>query len=296
MKKVLIMALAAMSLTAQAQIVDVTSTQQLLKGVDSNMYYPVLSTDGSKMLYTSENFQGLKLYDFKDNVTQKVSDESRAGLDATFSCDGQTVYFVTQTWQDNRNMRQAKSYDIATRKLNEISAKGRVVARPMALKNGVMTTIDGVVSITDNKSTTVRTKGSVLYIGRNGVEKAYTPVESHAGYLWESLSPDGTKVMFFAAGKGIVITDLNGNVLKQLGNYESPVWFGNDCVVAMNAKHNGYQHTASQIVLMRADGSELQELTRPESMTMNPTASFEAGKIVYNTIDGRLYQMNVNLK
>lgn len=296
MKKVLIMALAAMSLTAQAQIVDVTSTQQLLKGVDSNMYYPVLSTDGSKMLYTSENFQGLKLYDFKDNVTQKVSDESRAGLDATFSCDGQTVYFVTQTWQNNRNMRQAKSYDIATRKLNEISAKGRVVARPMALKNGVMTTIDGVVSITDNKSTTVRTKGSVLYIGRNGVEKAYTPVESHAGYLWESLSPDGTKVMFFAAGKGIVITDLNGNVLKQLGNYESPVWFGNDCVVAMNAKHNGYQHTASQIVLMRADGSELQELTRPESMTMNPTASFEAGKIVYNTIDGRLYQMNVNLK
>ena len=296
MKKVLIMALAAMSLTAQAQIVDVTSTQQLLKGVDSNMYYPVLSTDGSKMLYTSENFQGLKLYDFKDNVTQKVSDESRAGLDATFSCDGQTVYFVTQTWQDNRNMRQAKSYDIATRKLNEISAKGRVVARPMALKNGVMTTIDGVVSITDNKSTTVRTKGSVLYIGRNGVEKAYTPVESHAGYLWESLSPDGTKVMFFAAGKGIVITDLNGNVLKQLGNYESPVWFGNDCVVAMNAKHNGYQHTASQIVLIRADGSELQELTRPESMTMNPTASFEAGKIVYNTIDGRLYQMNVNLK
>ena len=296
MKKVLIMALAAMSLTAQAQIVDVTSTQQLLKGVDSNMYYPVLSTDGSKMLYTSENFQGLKLYDFKDNVTQKVSDESRAGLDATFSCDGQTVYFVTQTWQDNRNMRQAKSYDIATRKLNEISAKGRVVARPMALKNGVMTTIDGVVSITDNKSTTVRTKGSVLYIGRNGVEKAYTPVESHAGHLWESLSPDGTKVMFFAAGKGIVITDLNGNVLKQLGNYESPVWFGNDCVVAMNAKHNGYQHTASQIVLMRADGSELQELTRPESMTMNPTASFEAGKIVYNTIDGRLYQMNVNLK
>ena len=290
------MALAAMSLTAQAQIVDVTSTQQLLKGVDSNMYYPVLSTDGSKMLYTSENFQGLKLYDFKDNVTQKVSDESRAGLDATFSCDGQTVYFVTQTWQDNRNMRQAKSYDIATRKLNEISAKGRVVARRMALKNGVMTTIDGVVSITDNKSTTVRTKGSVLYIGRNGVEKAYTPVESHAGYLWESLSPDGTKVMFFAAGKGIVITDLNGNVLKQLGNYESPVWFGNDCVVAMNAKHNGYQHTASQIVLMRADGSELQELTRPESMTMNPTASFEAGKIVYNTIDGRLYQMNVNLK
>jgi Tol biopolymer transport system component len=64
----------------------------------------------------------------------------------------------------------------------------------------------------------------------------------------------------------------------------------------MNAKHNGYQNISSQILIMNVDGSEKQELTKPESMTMNPTASFEAGKIVYNTIDGRLYQMNISLK
>jgi hypothetical protein len=47
---------------------------------------------------------------------------------------------------------------------------------------------------------------------------------------------------------------------------------------------------------MTVDGSKIQELTRPESMAMNPTASIAAGKIVYNTIDGRLYQMNITLK
>lgn len=296
MKKYLLILASVMCLNGHAQIVDVESTSQLLKGVDSDMYYPVLSKDGSKLLYSSVNYCGLKMYDFKDDVTLKLSNEERAGLDATFSEDGASVYFVTQTWKDRRNMRQAKSYSLATRKTDVISPEGRVVMRPLALKGGVMTTVDGTVNSTVKNATTVRTKGSVLYIGQNGIEKAYTPVESHAGYCWESLSPDGTKVMFFAAGKGIYITDLNGNIISNLGNYEAPVWYGNDCVVAMNAKHNGYQHISSQIIIIRADGSQMQALTKPESMTMNPTASIEAGKIVYNTIDGRLYQMNINLK
>ena len=63
----------------------------------------------------------------------------------------------------------------------------------------------------------------------------------------------------------------------------------------MKATDDGHQYSSSQIVMLKADGSEIQEITRPESMTMFPTASFEAGKIVYNTIDGRLFEMSVNL-
>lgn len=296
MKKIVLMVAAMAALTAQAQIVEVQSTSQLLKGVDSDMYYPVISSDGSKLLYTTENFVGLKMYDFNDDVTLKISDAERAGLDASFSRDGKSVYYVTQLINDGKNIRQAKSYNLAEKKELAISAEGRVVRKPLALKGGVMTAVDGDISATVKNATTVRSEGSVLYIGINGVEKAYTPVESHAGYLWESLSPDGTKVLFFAAGKGIYVTDLNGNILQFLGNYEAPVWYGDNCVVAMNAKHNGYQHISSQIVMMTIDGEKFQELTKPESMTMNPTASYDAGKVVYNTIDGRLYQMNINLK
>jgi hypothetical protein len=74
------------------------------------------------------------------------------------------------------------------------------------------------------------------------------------------------------------------------------VWFGDNHIVAMNATNDGHNYRSSQIVLMSVDGSQFQELTKPESMTMNPTASFVAGKIVYATIDGRLYQMNLKLK
>ncbi len=285
------------AISMNAQIAEVSSKVPLLSGVESDMYYPVLSEDGQKLLFTSDNFTGLKMYDYKDNVTVKITDEVRAGFDASFSIDGNSVYYVAQHNINGRNMRQVKSYDILKKSIKAESPVGRYVSRPVALKGGVVAVVDGKSVMTaKNNTLSVRTEGSKLYITRNGIEQAFSPVESYAGYLWASLSPDKTKVLFFAAGKGAYVVDLKGNIIAKLGNYESPVWFGNDCVVAMNAKHNGYQHISSQIVMMKVDGSAFQELTMPESMAMNPTASFDAGKIVYNTIDGRLYQMNITLK
>lgn len=297
MKKLLlsIMAFAGI-VTMNAQIAEVESVTPLLKGVESEMYHPILSSDGSQLLFSEVNFKGLRLYNFNDNVVVKVSTEARAGFDASFSPDGKEIYFVTQTLQNNRNMRQIKKYDITSRQTIDMTQQGRVVGRLVATAKGFSTTVDGKLVTTDSKATCVRTEGAQLFIAKNGVEKAYTPIEGSVGYIWASLSPDGTKVMFFAAAHGIVITDLNGNILSMPGNYEAPVWYGNDHIVAMNATNDGYNYHSSQIVLLSVDGSQKQELTKPESMTMNPTASIEAGKIVYSTIDGRLYQMNIKLK
>lgn len=290
-----IMAFAGIA-TMNAQIAEIESVSPLLKGVEQEMYNPILSADGSQLLFSEANYKGLRLYDFNDNVVVKVSDEARAGFDASFSPDGKEIYFVTQVREDNRNLRQVKKYNIASRKTIEMTQQGRVVGRPVATTKGFAATVDGTLVSTDANATRVRTEGAKLFITQNGVEKAYTPIEGSVGYIWASLSPDGSKVMFFAAAHGIVITDLNGNILSMPGNYEAPVWFGNNHIVAMNATNDGYNYHSSQIVLLTVDGSQKQELTKPETMTMNPTASIEAGKIVYATIDGRLYQMNINLK
>lgn len=279
-----------------AQIAKVESVTPLLKGVESDVHHPVLSVDGSRLLFSSCNYTGLRMYDFNDNVVTKVSNEERAGFDASFSPDGSEIYFVTQIRDGVRNLRQVKKYNIASRQIAEMTQQGRVVGRPIATAKGFATTVDGTLIATDAKATRVRTEGSQLFITQNGVEKAYTPIKGSVGYIWASLSPDGSKVMFFAAAHGIVITDLDGNILSMPGNYEAPVWYGNNHIVAMNATNDGYNYHSSQIVLLSVDGSQKQELTKPESMTMNPTASFESGKIVYATIDGRLYQMNINLK
>ena len=137
------------------------------------------------------------------------------------------------------------------------------------------------------------TEGSRVHVIVGGEERVFAPVDSWAGYLWASLSPDGKRVAFFAAGKGIVIIDLRGQMLAMLGNYEMPCWYNNDYLVAQNAKDDGHQFTSSQILLLKADGTFKAELTKPASMTMQPTCG--GGRIVYTTIDGLLYEMTINI-
>ena len=74
--------------------------------------------------------------------------------------------------------------------------------------------------------------------------------------------------------------DLKGNIVASLGKYELPAWCGNDYVVLM----------------IKADGSQTIELTKPISMTFNPSASADGSKVVYNTIDGRLFLLNITIE
>lgn len=238
MKKFIIGAIALASIaTAQAQIAEVSAPRQLLRGVQSDMYYPLLSQDGKMLSFTALDNTNLRVYSFDDNVT----------------------------------VAQKATRDQAVRKH-----------------------FDGHALVFDNP--VIRTEGTTLYITRNGREKAVQPVERSAGYLWESLSPDGQKIAFYAAGVGIVVTDLEGRILSMPGNFEAPAWFGNDCLVAQNATDDGHQLHSSQIVLLKADGSAMQPLTKPESMSMFPTASADANRVVYSTVDGLLYELTVTLK
>lgn len=236
MKKLIITAaMAGMTLLTHAQLAKVGTPQPLLQGVQSEMYNPVLSQDGTQLMFSDVDYTNPRVYDMTDNVTVKI---------------------------------QAAPASV-------------MLAHPAA-----KTVATGAAA--------VRTEGSTLYIKKNGTERAYSPVECAAGYCWAQLSPDGTKVVFLAAGRGLVVCDMQGNVIARPGNYESPAWYGNNHLVVQNATSDGHNIASSQILLVALDGTA-QALTKPESMTMTPTASAQAGLVVFSTIDGRLYKQTVTL-
>lgn len=297
MKRLIALAGAVTVLYCQAQIARTGTPEPLLSGTYTDLYNPVLSADGSKLLFSSADYSNLRIHDFESGATSLICSEARSGLDAQFSADGTTVVYVSQqTRPDGINMRRLRSYDVNKGTNTNLSEPARAISRPVIEGSAVRADVDGKRHTRGkNISCGVRTEGATLYITVNGKETAYTPIEGSAGYIWASLSPDNKKVMFYAAGHGIVVTDLSGNIIARPGNYEAPVWYGNDHIVAMNATDDGHQYSSSQIVLMTLDGKGFQELTRPESMTMFPTASETAGKVVYSTVDGRLYRMSVTL-
>ncbi|MBO7608625.1 MAG: hypothetical protein J6S96_00275 [Muribaculaceae bacterium] len=293
MKKVLFTVLCFSALAVAAQKVEVVHQKRVLPTWDQPAYRPVLNAPADKLLFTDEMASSLYLYDYATGEVKLVSEEMGSGVDAFFGNDGK-VYYVTQT-RDDHNLiyRSGHSYDIVTSKHEMLIEPQHGAIHPMIATKGAGMKSESGIYKAPKKSLAVYTYGSEIAIVRNGAERRYAPVESDAGYLWPSLSPDGEKIAFFAAGKGIVIIDLAGVVLAELGNYEMPSWLNNDYIVAQNATDDGHQFTSSQIVLLKADGTLIKPLTSPSSMTMQPSAS--AGKIVYNTIDGYLYQMEVNI-
>ncbi len=131
-----------------------------------------------------------------------------------------------------------------------------------------------------------------LYI--NG-EKTILKPHGDANYIWVSLSPDQTMILFNTQ-HGTAICDLTGKELVNLGSdINAPVWFGNDYVVGMDDKHDGYHNTESSIVIASVDGTTYQRLTDPEQMGIFPEVDVKSGRIVYNTDGGDIRLMQLNL-
>lgn len=281
-------------MVAGAQQVTLTSSTPLLRGIEP-AFYPTLNQSGDRLLYSDVDANGLKMLDLATQQVTTISNEGGAGFNAKWSTDGQ-VYYITSTVNEKDRLvyRTGKRYDIARYTSDVVlEAQHGAVHLETGTKGMAMNGEKHNFTSAANRGTSVYTIGSQLVVTINGKENRYTPVESYAGYLWSSISPNGDKIAFYAAGKGIVVTNLQGKVLSELGIYEMPCWYNNDYIVAQNATDDGYQYTSSQIMLLKADGTFRHELTPKTSMTMQPTAG--GGKIVYTTIDGNLTMITIDI-
>ena len=130
-----------------------------------------------------------------------------------------------------------------------------------------------------------------LYI--NG-EKTVLKPHGDVNYIWSSLSPDQTMILFNTKF-GTAVCDLNGKEIVNVGNVNAPVWFGNDYVVGMNDQHDGYYFTSSNIVIASVDGLERHELTDAKEMGYYPDVDAKSGRIVYHTENGQIRLLQLSL-
>ena len=132
-----------------------------------------------------------------------------------------------------------------------------------------------------------------LNLYRNGEHIVLKP-HGDVNYIWSSLSPDQTKILFNTKF-GTAICDLTGKELANLGNINAPVWYGNDYVVGMNDLHDGYFITSSEIMMASVDGAERVALTKAEDMGYYPNVDVASGRIVYNNEKGEIRMLQLNL-
>ena len=278
------------ALSMNAQVVTVTSDVML---TDSAAYFPQLSNDGKNLIYAPTDAHPLIMQDVATGATRIVSDKGLPGFDAVFDNKGNIV-FMTIEQRDNRLLyRGVSRYDVKKGKIKQL-------LKPQHGAVHIVKGTKGLALVGESKSrdlkkagTVAWTQGDRLMISVNGKVRQLRPVQGTVGLLWASVSPDGTRVAFEAATKGVYVCDLDGNHLTSLGMYLMPCWYDNDYLVAMSNAGN-IRISGSNIHLLKADGSFARPLTDSKIAAIQPMVSGD--KIVFTTKAGVVHVMTLSIQ
>lgn len=295
MKQKLIFFLWIAGFLLSAQNIQVKSQYELPVTISKSAHYPALNADGDLLLYSSENFSGLFLYDFNTKTEKKISDMQNSGYDPIFSNDDSKIFFRNTTFVDGRRFDALESYDLNTEKQVQMMKPQRDLRAARSYHNGAVIQADNKLY----KTTFGRTKAAIpvyvsseslkMYVYVDGQRMLINPIKGeNINYIWTSLSPDNTKILFTAVGKGTFVCDLSGKIVAELGYLNAPVWFNDQMVVGMQDKDNGDFVTSSSVVMVSLNGKVKKQISNAAHIAMYPSASSKANRIVYSTLDGKL--------
>ena len=308
MKKLILSVAVCLSATVSAQQFKVVSLQEVNSGTEMPTFHPRFMPDGKSLMVCSENYQGLGIIDVENSKYTHLTDMVGAGYKAAISDDGKLI--ITRNMDLIEQRETLYSLDIATKSLTtlatdiehvntinvsgrdyEIGINGKLLRRSMDGNRSIKSIPSGDVMVTEEDLK------MVVYIDgvRNVVDPVSTP-EHDVNYCWTSLSPNKEKLLF-VAGNDAYVSNLDGSALVCLGAIHAPVWRGNDYVVAMEDHDDGHVFTASDIVIVRANGSDYQKLQGiNEEINMFPSVSPDGNRIAYHTLDGKIYIMTIEEK
>jgi len=124
-----------------------------------------------------------------------------------------------------------------------------------------------------------------------------TPNGEDKSYFWASVSPDGKHIVYTVAAYGTFVCNIDGTGAVSLGKLNAPVWINNLWVAGMNDLDDGDRIISSEIVAVSISGQLRQTLTTPQTkIAMYPSASADGTKIAFNSGEGRIYIMNIQIK
>lgn len=295
MRKVLFALALGLSMSAMGQVLNVTSIDKV--NLPEKAAVAAISPQGDYLLLTSATNQGLTKLDLTTSQSQVLSTAPSAGHNVKISPDGQTVVYRESSFNDKRlRFSSLKSVNLAT-------GASQVLVKPTRDLQGyaVDATTAGVVNkgkfskkaIGNAKAQNLPVlsvnKGQLM-ITMNGKTRQLSPNGTQFSYMWASLSPDGTKVLYYQAAHGTYVCNLDGSNVRKVGQMRAPVWYDDNTVVGMMDLDDGEFIYASTIVAATLDGTT-QTLTGNETIAMYPHAA--DGKIAFSTPAGEAYIIRV---
>ena len=282
-------------MSAMGQVLNVTSIDKV--NLPDKAAVAAISPQGDYLLLTSATNQGLTKLNLTTGQSQTLSTAPSAGHNVKISPDGQTVVYREGSFND-KHLRYStlKSVNLATGATQVLVKPTRDLQGYAASATTVGTVNKGKFSKkaigaakAQNLPVLSIDKGKLM-ITVNGKTRNLSPNGTGYSYLWPSLSPDGTQVLYYLAAHGTYVSNLDGTGVRKVGKMRAPVWYDDNTIVGMMDLDDGEFIYASTIVAATLDGTT-QTLTGDETIAMYPHAA--SGKIAFSTPAGEAYIINV---
>ena len=295
MRKLLFALTLGFSMSAMGQVLNVTSIDKV--NLPDKAAVAAISPQGDYLLLTSATNQGLTKLNLMTGQSQTLSTAPSAGHNVKISPDGQTVVYREGSFND-KHLRYStlKSVNLATGATQVLVKPTRDLQGYAASATTVGTVNKGKFSKkaigaakAQNLPVLSIDKGKLM-ITVNGKTRNLSPNGTGYSYLWPSLSPDGTQVLYYLAAHGTYVCNLDGTGVRKVGKMRAPVWYDDNTIVGMMDLDDGEFIYASTIVAATLDGTT-QTLTGDETIAMYPHAA--SGKIAFSTPAGEAYIINV---
>ncbi len=280
-----------------AQLLNVQSIEKvsLPEGITINS--ATISPNGEFFVIAQNEQSGIHRFDL---ASKSISTISLTGIphDLKISNDGSIVVFREPRINEKR-MRQIalKAFDVKRSTETTIAPFSRDLQGSAIINNNV-------VAVNSDKLTAKNLNGgeakvtmpvaSIRY-GQLCIDGKVISPNGTTGnsYMWPSVSPDGTRVLYYLASAGCYVANIDGTNPVRLGAIHAPRWYDNNTVVGMYDRDNGHEIYASRIIAISADGKVKQDLTEDASLALFPSITNAGDKISYTTPAGELFIINI---
>jgi len=302
-KMVLIFVLFAKIGWSQQFIIE--KTEQLTFQKHGAFYATAFHPDGNSILASSPNFKGLFLIELTSKKIQELTNLQGAGYEPCFNSDGSKLFFRFDEFISMKKYSSLFEYEFNSGKTTLLEEKNRNLTSPQVANNRLNYQSNGIQKytlISSMKSANVQNEPWLqlenlkIVIYQNETQKEILP-NGDGSYIWASLSPDKTKLVYTFQGRTTFVCDLQGKIIAEVGRLNAPKWLNNQTIIGMHDQDNGYITTGSEIYAYSLTDNKQTILSTPKGkMAMYPIPSPDGKKIVFQTEKGELFILNVTIK
>lgn len=255
----------------QAQVFRQVRVEKVCDGDPSEVRLAGMSSNGEYIFTTSGTNKGLKRLSLSDKSLTLITSDQGAGFQPIVSADGQKVVFSSDVWDEN-HLRQSEF-------------KAQTVGEMIPAQSS---NIIPVVS-TDNLQLQINIDGESRILNPNGTGEDIR-------YIWASLSPDATKILYYVSDEGAYVCNLQGGNVQFISpRCLAPQWYDNETVIGMNTRDDGEFIHESSIDAYTLSGEHQQLVSAMEGL-MYPHCSAESGRIACSSLKGGVYVINVDAR